>query len=66
MDSDGIVSLWIGSAASRAAFDRALHADFSPDGDFLGSEFGRGFRVGYYDDVLREAEYFWLFAVSSG
>lgn len=57
MRIDGVVSMWIGSARSRDALDRALHASFSEDGDFLGSPFSRGFDLGYYDDAMREAEF---------
>lgn len=58
MQAEGLVSLWLGSANSRAAFDAALVAEFSLDGDFLGSPFSRGFGIGYYDDATREAVFF--------
>lgn len=58
MEVAGRVSLWVGNATSRAAFDAALLAAFSADGEFLGSPFSRGFSIGYYEDGLREAEYF--------
>lgn len=58
MEVDGMVSLWVGSAISRGAFDEALLASFSPDGDFLGSPFSRGFGIDYYEDSLREAVYY--------
>src|SRR6188508_1462430 len=57
-EADGIVSLWVGSATSREAFDRALFVSFSPDGEFIGSEFSINFGIDYYDDVQREASYF--------
>lgn len=57
MNEDGIVSLWIGSAVSRDAFDDALAVKFSDDGDFLGSRFSRAFGIGYYDEGLIEADY---------
>jgi len=57
MESKGIVSLWIGRADSRRAFDAALRVAFDEDGEFLGSMFSRAFAVGYYEDVTREAEY---------
>jgi hypothetical protein len=57
MNEDGTVSLWLGNAPSREAFDEALDVQFSEDGDFLGSRFSRAFNIGYYDEGLKEAEY---------
>jgi hypothetical protein len=57
MDEDGVVSLWIGTAVSEAALERALDVSFSEEGDFLGSEFSRVLNLGYYDSGLLEAEY---------
>lgn len=58
MEAHGVVSLWLGHADSRSAFDEALVAELSPDGDFLGSAFSKGFGVGYYEDATREAVFF--------
>ncbi|MDQ3036190.1 MAG: immunity 22 family protein [Myxococcota bacterium] len=52
------MSLWAGTAASEDAFELVLEVGFSEDGDFLGSPFSRAFGIDYYDEGLREAEYF--------
>jgi hypothetical protein len=39
VEEPGVVSLWFGRAESKAAFDAAILAAFSEDGDFLGSPF---------------------------
>jgi hypothetical protein len=57
MDEDGIVSVWIGTAASIKLFEEALEVSFSGDGDFLGSPFSRAMGIGYYDEGLKEADY---------
>ena len=57
METTGRVSLWLGRAESRVAFERSIEASFSGDGDFLGSPISRGFGSGYYEDALREAEF---------
>jgi hypothetical protein len=49
------VSAWFGRAESEAALRRALVVHYSEDGDFQGSAFSRGFRLGRYDDSRREA-----------
>lgn len=49
MEQDGVVSLWIGNAASSEELDNALLVSFSEDGDFLGSPFSRALQLGYYD-----------------
>jgi hypothetical protein len=57
MEHEGIVSLWVGRAASRDALDDALAVEFSEEGDFVGSPFSRGFAIDYYDEGDEEAEY---------
>lgn len=58
MEEEGTVSLWLGTATSRGALEEAMEVTFSEDGDFLGSPFSRAFGIEYYDEGLREAEYF--------
>lgn len=58
MEEEGTVSLWLGDASSREAFEAALAVTFSADGDSLGSPFSRAFRVDHHDEGLGEAEYF--------
>lgn len=58
MEEEGTVSVWLGQAPSAATFWSALQATFSEDGDFIGSDFSRAFGIDYYDDALREAEFF--------
>ncbi len=49
------ISTWLGHAESRAALDRVLSVKYSDEGEFLGSEFSRAFRLGRFDDDFREA-----------
>jgi hypothetical protein len=58
MEEEGAVSLWLGTANSREAFEEMLEVSFSEDGDFLGSPFSRAFGIEYYEEGLKEAEYF--------
>jgi len=58
MELEGVVSLWTGQLKSASVLRRVLKVEFSPDGDFLGSEFSRAFGVEYYEDVSTESEYF--------
>lgn len=48
------IALWLGRASSSAVLQGALVVDYSPDGESLGSAFGRAFKVSY-DDDFREA-----------
>jgi hypothetical protein len=57
METEGIVSAWIGVAKSAQDFARATAVSFSEDGDFLGSKFGQALSIGYYDSSLMEAAY---------
>ncbi|MDP1828687.1 MAG: immunity 22 family protein [Archangium sp.] len=48
------ISLWLGWARTKRAFDHALKIRYSESGSSLGSAFGRAFGV-RYDEDLREA-----------
>jgi Immunity protein 22 len=58
MEEEGAVSLWLGTSNSIDEFEKALDVTFSQDGDFLGSPFSRAFGIDYYEEGLREAEYY--------
>jgi hypothetical protein len=57
MEEEGIVSVWIGEAATAEDFEQATSVSFSEDGDFLGSKFSQALNIGYFDSGLIEAEY---------
>lgn len=57
MQEEGIVSVWIGEAASAEDFEQATTVSFSEDGEFLGSKFSQSLNIGYFDSGLIEAEY---------
>src|SRR5215831_20431985 len=56
MEEEGVVSLWIGTAASEPSLDALVMTSYSDDGDFLGSEFSRAFEIAFYDEGTLEAE----------
>lgn len=57
MQEDGVVSVWIGTADSRATWDWVIDTSSSEDGRSLGSEFCRGFDIAHCDDDYREAQF---------
>jgi hypothetical protein len=56
MQTEGVVSLWVGQADSADALDAYLQVGYSEDGDFIPSAFARDFGIGHYDEDFREAQ----------
>ena len=54
-DVEGAVSLWLGQASSRAAFDQYLTISSTEEGNSIPSQFQLDFRIRYMDDDFREA-----------
>jgi hypothetical protein len=54
-DSDALdVLVWVGSCADPTLLESLVAVDYSPDGDFVGSQFSRTVGLGRYTDAMRE------------
>jgi hypothetical protein len=58
MEELGIVSLWLGEVDASESLEQFVNTNYSEDGDFENSDFGRAFRISFYDEDFLEAEFF--------
>lgn len=57
METEGIVSVWVGTAVSLEEAQNAIRYQYTEDGDVIESWFTKHFNIFYYDEDFAELLY---------